>query len=208
MAINIHQAKKRDRADMTRMMMAAPAASGTTTPSSSFDQQEYDRAVAFLRELRSRPVDPASAAVASRLETVVEDDGGLEEMMLAADFTLALSGVGRSQPSTSGKPSVSMKRRHHRSRSSGNNSRRGVLLGLGASRMKKTATVKCLLDLDDDSGISSGDEKSTSSSSMAFVQPRKCDIISNDYCLGYDVITSSPPTSKRQRSRLGRFSSV
>lgn len=208
MAINIHQAKKRDRADMTRMMMAAPAASGTTTPSSSFDQQEYDRAVAFLRELRSRPVDPASAAVASRLETVVEDDGGLEEMMLAADFTLALSVVGRSQP-TSGKPSSSMKRRHHRSRSSGSNGRRGVLLGLGASRMKKTATVKCLLDLDDDSSSSSGDEKSTSSSSMAFVQPRECDIISNDYCLGYDVITSSPPTSKRQRSRLvGRCSSV
>lgn len=153
----------------------------------SVDADEYNRAVAFMRELRSRRVvDVADAtAVHRRLETVAEDDGGLEEMMLAADFALALS-VTRSHRS-SGDPPMSMKRR----------------------RMKKTATVRCLLDLVDSSS-SSDDEKSTSSSPTV-VQPRRSDVVDTDYCLGCDVINSSPsssPVPKRQRSHLGRCSSL
>jgi len=99
MAINT---KKRARVNT----MMTPSSNSTTTSSSSAscysssDQEEYERAVAFLREFHSRRVvAQATFLHSTSIDAILEADHFDE--MLASDFSLALS-VGQHRSSSSG----------------------------------------------------------------------------------------------------------
>eukprot|EP00571_Detonula_confervacea_P014102 CAMPEP_0172309446 /NCGR_PEP_ID=MMETSP1058-20130122/9729_1 /TAXON_ID=83371 /ORGANISM="Detonula confervacea, Strain CCMP 353" /LENGTH=198 /DNA_ID=CAMNT_0013022073 /DNA_START=107 /DNA_END=703 /DNA_ORIENTATION=+ len=126
------------------------------------EEEEYERAVSFLREFHSRQVEVVTAATATNthhlhsmsLDAILETDHF--EDMLASDFSLALSVGGHNSGHDDPRP-----RRNPSGRS--------------LSRMKKTMTSTCLFDLDDgvstaassssgsSSGSSSDDDKSSSS---------------------------------------------
>mmetsp|Transcript_14263 Transcript_14263/g.25061 ORF Transcript_14263/g.25061 Transcript_14263/m.25061 type:complete len:247 (-) Transcript_14263:130-870(-) len=84
--------KKRDRVNMTMTPSANSTITSTTSSSSasSTDQEEYERAVAFLREFHSRRVvAQATFLHSTSLDDILEADHF--DGMLASDFSLALS---------------------------------------------------------------------------------------------------------------------
>mmetsp|Transcript_14264 Transcript_14264/g.25064 ORF Transcript_14264/g.25064 Transcript_14264/m.25064 type:complete len:241 (-) Transcript_14264:130-852(-) len=181
--------KKRDRViTMTPTITTSTTSTTSSTLACSSclsDQEEYERAVAFLREFHSQ-------RVSTSLDAILEADH-IDEM-LASDFSLALS-VGQqhqqsddllSSGSVSGSnnKTIMMKRNkesflevladvpplndyatanndHQRQqRRTTSRLRRNPISSL--SRMKKTTRSKCLLDLDDSSNSSSSDLSSPS----------------------------------------------
>jgi len=178
--------KKRDRViTMTPTITTSTTSTTSSTLACSSclsDQEEYERAVAFLREFHSQ-------RVSTSLDAILEADH-IDEM-LASDFSLALS-VGQqhqqsddllSSGSVSGSnnKTIMMKRNkesflevladvpplndyatanndHQRQqRRTTSRLRRNPISSL--SRMKKAATSQCLLDLDDSTSSSSSDHK-------------------------------------------------
>lgn len=147
--------KKRDRLAMTA--------------SSAEDHEEYERAVAFLREFHSRAA--ATHLHSMPLDAILEADGATSfDEMLASDFALALS-VGTVASNNNGCSNSSSKpltmKRSSKSSSSfvlphpdeTNKRPRGGMrrttsssVGTGLSRMKKITTSKCLSDLANNNG--------------------------------------------------------
>jgi len=195
MAINT---KKRDRLTM------APTLSSDFEPvkRAADDEEEYERAVAFLRDFHSRRVAATATCLHSTaLDAILEADR-LDEV-LSSEFSLALS-VGR-RPTVStndllgirdGKPVEEKKNNSFLSVIADvpSPSRSGKMRRTGGlSRMKKTATSKCLLDLD----VGSSDGKPTSPIPRP-VSP--LDASGSDYYIDCE----DAPVSKRRRSQQDR----
>lgn len=155
----------------------------------SINDDEYERAVAFLQEFHSRRVATliSPSSLDSTLDAISEDDD------LAEDFALALTV-----------------------------SRRGPLMNLCNStvehpmkrspKMKKTATIRCLVELDDssasdDSDASSNVSETSRSSSVAYHRStcrpmKKYEVDTDDnnvYCIG----GGGNQMSKRRCGRVG-----
>eukprot|EP00579_Thalassiosira_antarctica_P031576 CAMPEP_0202030208 /NCGR_PEP_ID=MMETSP0905-20130828/64381_1 /ASSEMBLY_ACC=CAM_ASM_000554 /TAXON_ID=420261 /ORGANISM="Thalassiosira antarctica, Strain CCMP982" /LENGTH=219 /DNA_ID=CAMNT_0048594001 /DNA_START=326 /DNA_END=982 /DNA_ORIENTATION=- len=211
--------KKRDRVNTMN-----PSSNSTTTTSSarstSPDQEEeYERAVAFLREFHSRRVvAQATFLHSTSLDDIVEADHFDE--MLASDFSLALS-VGQQQRRSSSSDDLSSSGSD--SGESNNDQQQQHQCTFSRSRMKKTTKSKCLLDLHDSISSSDLEECSSLSSTttassgglqqsspnlfaacgggglLRTVSPTPEPSIDTDYYFGYDDEISLPMT-KRHRS--------
>jgi len=207
MAINT---KKRARVNT----MMTPSSNSTTTSSSSAscysssDQEEYERAVAFLREFHSRRVvAQATFLHSTSIDAILEADHFDE--MLASDFSLALC-VGQQQqvivdvPPLDGYATTANDHQQQQQRCTTSRQRRKPST---LSRMKKTTRSKCLLDLDDSSNSSSSDLSSPSFSAgcggggllrTVSPTPESSALLGTDYYFGYD--DESLPMTKRHRS--------
>jgi len=168
--------------------------------SGSNDQEEYERAVAFLREFHSRRVaaTTSTALHSTSLDAILEADHFDE--MLASEFAMALSVGRRSSTSTTSSSSIGSGR-HLPNNNDAEDvvERKGESLfgrlrrspSSGLSRMKKTTTSKCLFRLDDDHDGDDHDESvMIRSSQESSAEPE------TDYYFGYEEIG---PVSKRRR---------
>jgi len=171
-------AAKRDRvaAVESKGQGSASAALSAVVPDDRRQEEEYERAVAFLREFHSRRT--ANHLHSTSLDAILETDRF--EDVLASDFALALSvGGGSSSRSRDPEPAANDPAVDEAGRDSpflkvvadvpppggrgadGRSSEPGLRRtkrsssGSGPSKMKRASTSKCLLDLDDKSPTSS-----------------------------------------------------
>ena len=166
------QSKKRDR---------SPSPSKQTTMPSSCQEDEYERAVAFLQEFHGRRV-AALHTIDRSLDAITEEFDDL-----ADDFSLALNVDSLRSP-------LNLLSDNERPRMN------------RAPKMKKTATFTSLVDLDDSTQECTPEMSHHSGRSASHRPPcrpksmRKFEVDADDnlvYC-----ITGSP-ISKRHRGRLG-----
>eukprot|EP00578_Thalassiosira_sp_NH16_P011623 CAMPEP_0181122802 /NCGR_PEP_ID=MMETSP1071-20121207/25520_1 /TAXON_ID=35127 /ORGANISM="Thalassiosira sp., Strain NH16" /LENGTH=232 /DNA_ID=CAMNT_0023207821 /DNA_START=268 /DNA_END=966 /DNA_ORIENTATION=+ len=148
---------------MTTIPSSSSASATTTTTvvsakkKSSCEKEEYERAVAFLREFHSRRVAALDSihgsAASTGLDAIIE-----AEDMLANDFELALSVTKPPWEMTLNEESNNRMAKRKQESSSFERIvaddddvvlRRSPPRVRGLSRMKKATTSKCLLDLDD-----------------------------------------------------------
>ncbi|KAL3784795.1 hypothetical protein ACHAWO_003078 [Cyclotella atomus] len=149
----------------------------------SYQEDEYESAVAFLQEFHSRRVAALHTTTLGKLDAITEE---FDE--LADDFSLALN-VSRRGPLSA----LCGNERPRLSR---------------APKMKKTATFTCLSELDSDSNsqdsIAISADSSRSSSRRPPCRPKpslkKYEVDADDnvvYCVG------NGPMMKRYRGRVG-----
>jgi len=172
--------------------------------SASNDQEEeYERAVAFLREFHSRrvAVTTSTALHSASLDAILEADHFDE--MLASEFAMALSVGRRSSSSTTSLSSIGSGHLPNNNDAEDVVERKGESLfgrlrrtpSSGLSRIKKTTTSKCLFGLDDGDDVASSSTVRLPpvvirSSQESSAEPE------TDYYLGYEEIS---PVSKRRR---------
>jgi len=177
------------------MKRARPTKS-TSSSSSASDQDEYERAVAFLREFHSRRV--ATTLHSTSLDAILEAEHFDE--MLASEFSIALS-VGCSSSSSSENLNKSGGSRDRNNKpilkkkgTYCNSHRRRRNHPSSLKRMKKTTTSKCLMDLEVSSSSSSNDKSVPSVLSLFVGHGVKPVCLSQDVALdtngcyfGYDL---------------------
>ena len=153
----------------------------------SINDDEYERAVAFLKEFHSRRVATlfSPSSLDSTLDAISEDED------LAEDFALALTVSRRGPLMNLCNSAVEQQQQQPMKRS---------------SKMKKTATIRCLVDLDDSSNSDEVCETSRSSSvayhRSTFRPMKNYEVDADDnilYCIG----GGSNNMSKRRCGRVG-----
>mmetsp|Transcript_1386 Transcript_1386/g.2137 ORF Transcript_1386/g.2137 Transcript_1386/m.2137 type:complete len:230 (-) Transcript_1386:230-919(-) len=195
-------------ATITNNSTCSASNSSVVGSSGSKDQEEeYERAVAFLREFHSRRVAATTSTTlhSTSLDAILEADHFDE--MLASEFAMALSVGRRSSTSKTLLSSIGSDHLPNNNDAEDVVERKGESLfgrlrrnpSSGLSRMKKTTTSKCLfgLDGDDDGG---DDVTSSSTVRLSPVVIRSSQESSaepeTDYYFGYEEIS---PMSKRRR---------
>mmetsp|Transcript_16512 Transcript_16512/g.34750 ORF Transcript_16512/g.34750 Transcript_16512/m.34750 type:complete len:181 (-) Transcript_16512:135-677(-) len=148
------------------MKRARPTKS-TFSSASASDQDEYEHAVAFLREFHSRRV--ANTLHSTSLDAILEAEHFDE--MLASEFSIALSVGCRASSSSENLNKSGDRDRNNKPiiKKNGtyrNSHRRRRNHPSSLKRMKKTTTSKCLMDLDASSSSSSNDKLVPSVSSL------------------------------------------
>ena len=141
---------------------ASPLATTTATN----QQEEYERAVSFLREFHSRQATQLSSPTSHHLDAILETtpDGRSFEDVLSLDFTLALSMGSKGSDSSSSLSSSSHSAASFSSPnqpssmvSSSTSSSSSPNYNRSSKRMKKTHTCACLQDLISDEAFTRAD---------------------------------------------------
>lgn len=170
--------KKRDRTSLSPSSIGDASPLATTTATNQ--QEEYERAVSFLREFHSRQATQLSSPTSHHLDAILETtpDGRSFEDVLSLDFTLALSMGSKGSDSSSSLSSSSHSVTSFSSPnqpsslvSSSTSSSSSPHLNRSSKRMKKTHTCACLQDLVSDEDSSSSSFSSSEDESILPIFP-------------------------------------